>query len=182
MINQNSLLNHDTGFTLSPRWLIIAQQLDPDNWVDLPSESILMHDNGISCTYHAEKVGLVFKRSIPFLIENEFYFLRQMQGTSYVPTVERYDKYTIMMPFVENQPVTKRNTFMRHRKRLLMALRNAGIRHGDLTVPNVLVNENRPIVIDWAESRRWGDMRKDKRIEGDSHWSQVTWEKLCNPN
>ena len=179
MINQNSLLNHETGFTLSPRWLIIAQQLDPDNWVDLPSEAIRLHDNGISITYHAEEAELVFKRSIPFLIENEFWCLRQMQGTSYVPTVERYDKYTIMMPFIENEFVTKPNLFTRHRVKFLKALRNAGIRHGDLTTPNVLVNENRPIVIDWAESRRWGDMRVDKRTEGDSHWSKVTWEILC---
>ncbi len=163
----------------TPRWLDLAIEFDGDAFVDAPEGTVLHSDNGISQTAINKEDGLIFKRSIPFLIENEFYFLRKMQGTSYVPTVERYDKYTIMMPFIENQPVTKPNIFMRHRVKFLKALRNAGIRHGDLTTPNVLVNENRPIVIDWAESRRWGDMRPEKRPEGDVHWSQVTWEALC---
>jgi tRNA A-37 threonylcarbamoyl transferase component Bud32 len=49
-----------------------------------------------------------------------------------------------------------------------------GVRHGDLTSPHVIVRNNSPIVIDWAESRVFTDPAPDKREEGDSYWMHKT--------
>ena len=122
----------------------------------------------------------IFKRQPKYLADNEWYALTHPALVEYVPGVaKRVDKETIRMEFVKNEPVTDIAAFMFHYWSVLDALKAARLRHGDLTSYAVLVRDNRPIIIDWAESRTWDDPRPDKRREGDAYWLKKTMEKLC---
>lgn len=144
----------------------------------LPPETKLISNNGVSVVYRYE--GYIYKRSIPFLIENELYCLNIMQSSGFVPRgVFRYDKYTIAMHYIEPQVVTDPRAFMAQKIHVYNALRDANIRHGDLTEKAVIVNNNWPFLIDFAESRLMNDPRPDKRKEGDWYWLNETFDKLC---
>lgn len=160
-----------------PRWLELAIEFDRENLTGLPVSAF--HNNGISCVYRCE--GKVWKRSIPFLIENEIYCLQVMGSiSSYVPKARRLDKYTIEMEDLgESEPITDREAFKLHKYGLIDAMQRCSLRHGDLTVANIIVKDNVPKVIDWAEARFARDPRPDKRTEGDYYWLDETWRKLC---
>lgn len=163
-----------------PRWLELVQEFDANNLKPLPEKLDLLSDNGIALVYRAG--GMIYKRSIPYLIENEYYCLQILgRSTPYVPSSSRYDKYTIVM---ENLGTSKRVTnpelFKEHRLELINMLHKCSIRHGDITPPHVFVKNNVPKIIDWAESRYGGDPRPDKRPEGDVYWSQQTWKEILS--
>lgn len=159
---------------MDAHWMKLAD----DNLTKLPPNVVTISNNGISVVYR--KDDWVYKRSIPFLIENEIYCLTILQGSGFVPRgIFRYDKYTIAMHYIQNQGVTNARAFMNYKLPLYDALKNNGIRHGDLTEAAILVNENKPYMIDFAESRLANDPRPDKRPEGDWHWINHTFEKLC---
>jgi len=69
--------------------------------------------------------------------------------------------------------------FMSFCQPLLDAMKKRGLRHGDLTSYSVIPVLNRPMIIDWAESRMLDDPRPDKRPEGDAFWLRRTMESLC---
>lgn len=123
----------------------------------------------------------IYKQQPKYLADNEWYALRTMADyDDFVPSpVKRIDEETIRMPFVENEPVTNVELFMSHYKHLLYTLGVAKLRHGDLSEYSVLVRDNRPVIIDWAESRTWDDPRPDKRRAGDAYWLRKTMMKLC---
>jgi RIO-like serine/threonine protein kinase len=122
----------------------------------------------------------IIKCQPKYLADNEHWALKLLLFTDYVPRViSRHDDETVIMEFVESEPVTDSRAFMSHYWRVLHVLEHARLRHGDLTEYSVLVRNNRPIIIDWAESRTWDDPRPDKRIEGDAYWLKKTMEKLC---
>lgn len=157
-------------------------------WLDLVDKSELKYipiknlisDNGISIVCKNDgNPGVVFKRSIPFLIENELWCLERMQESGLVPNAFRWDKYTIAMDYIERQPITDKDEFMSYKNAMLDALYNANIRHGDFTKYAVIPNNNKPYVIDFAESRQGYDPRPDKRPEGDIYWINRTFEELC---
>jgi len=156
-------------------------------WIDLvdrnelqsiPPGAALLSDNGISIVYHYSRV--VYKRSIPFLIENELWCLEQMEFSGFVPAASRWDKYTISMLYIERQPITDKDLFLSYREPLMDALDNVKIRHGDITKYAIIPNDNRPYLIDFAESRIREDPRPDKRPKGDEYWIWRTFEELCN--
>lgn len=120
----------------------------------------------------------VVKEQPKFLTDNEFWCLQQLQASGYVPWSAQVDIETIRTLHIESQPVTDAKAFMAHGGLVLNALREAGIRHGDLTEKNVIVNRNKPYLIDFAESRLWDDPRPDKRREGDAYWLRKTMEML----
>jgi len=68
---------------------------------------------------------------------------------------------------------------MMHQIGVLTALIEAGVRHGDLTHYAVIVKDNKPFLIDFAESRLMGDPRPDKRPEGDRYWLHKTLLRIC---
>jgi RIO-like serine/threonine protein kinase len=119
----------------------------------------------------------IYKRQPKYLADNEFYGLRVCEYAP--PAVTRIDKETVRMWFIESEPVTNPKEFMLHYRAVLASLQQAGLRHGDLTEYSVLVKDNRPVIIDWAESRTWDDPRPDKRRQGDAYWLKKTMEKLC---
>lgn len=148
--------------------------------LDLPPKSELLTDNGISQVYRGND-GWIYKRSIPFLIENELYFFKKMlDGENlFVPFVTRHDKYTIAMEDLgESEPVTHKGTFLFNMGELLKTLYELGIRHGDLTRYAIIVKDDHPWLIDFAESRLIDDPRPDKRKEGDFWWCHMTYNEL----
>ncbi len=143
----------------------------------IPEDAILLSDNHIAQVW---KVGdWVWKRSIPFLIENEMWCLEKIGKYLYAPTARRLDKYTLKTHFIEIESVTDPKKFMQYLLYVLRVLRECGIRHGDLTKYSVLVQDNSPILIDFAESRLWDDPRPDKRPEGDEYWLTKTMKELA---
>jgi RIO-like serine/threonine protein kinase len=123
--------------------------------------------------------GLVFKSSPKFLLDNEVYFLTKLSGSGYVPTpVTRHEVELISMPYIENEPVTDAREFMKHLPLVMGFLMAADCRHGDLTEYAVRVSNNRPILIDFGESRPWFSPLPDKRREGDRYWLTKTMEML----
>jgi len=126
------------------------------------------------------KDGWVYKRQSKFMTENEYYFLKKMERSGYVPApVEKVDDECIRMPYIEFEHVTDPRSFMGHLPHVLTHLRLAGIRHGDLSIYGVIVKNNRPVLIDFSESRLWDDPRPDKRPEGDEYWLRQTMMRYC---
>ena len=124
---------------------------------------------------------LVYKSAPKFLIDNELFFLNKLWQTGYVPVpVTRHEVELISMPYIENQKVTDPDAFLAHIPLVIGALQCAMCRHGDLTEYSVLVNNNKPVIIDFGESRYYDSPLPDKRREGDRHWLTLTMEKLAN--
>lgn len=167
-----------------PRWLQLAVEFDGDNLKPIPQPSQILNDNGISVVFrgaYADGDGIIFKRSIPYLTENEWYCLDTLRRTGFVPQALRWDKYTIQIQDLgQSEHITNRDLFMSYKYDLLDTLQRYGIKHGDLTTANVIVKNNHPFVIDWAESRWGSDPRPQKRPEGDRYWIENTWEMLLN--
>jgi RIO-like serine/threonine protein kinase len=138
----------------------------------------VISDNGVSKVWREE--GYVYKRQPKHLCDNEWYALRVLYETGYVPFAEQIDISTIRMKDLgKSERVTNAEEFMRHLPLILECLERYEIRHGDLTKYALIVKNNRPYVIDWAESRYWHDPRPDKRREGDRHWLTKTMRELC---
>ena len=125
--------------------------------------------------------GFVYKKQPKYLTDNEWHALRSMGFLlpRFVPVAWRVEDEIIRMEFIEAQPITNTSLFMSHYDEILRIMRYANLRHGDLTEYSVIPHKNRPILIDWAESRTWDDPRPDKRREGDAYWLKRTMEKLC---
>ena len=143
-----------------------------------PDNMTLLSDNGISIVYRADD-GFIYKHSIPFLINNEFAFLQTLYPTGFVPDSELHDKYTLKIEDLGvGEPVTDVSKFIKYCERLLHIFKVAGVRHGDLTRPHIIVKNNMPKVIDWAESRWWCDKAEDKRPRGDKFWLWLTVREI----
>ncbi len=156
-------------------WLDLVDEKDLK---DIPGPKSPISDNGVAVVCRSG--NLVFKRSIPFLIENELWCLKKMHDTGFVPAVTRWDKYTLLMEHIGKTPITDKETFCSYREKLLDALEDKGIRHGDITEYAIIPRDNKPYIIDFAESRLEDDPRPDKREGGDEYWINRTFEKICN--
>lgn len=138
----------------------------------------VVSDNGVSKVWRRD--GHIYKKQPKFMADNEIYALQVLAPTGYVPKAKRVDKETIRMEDLgQSEPVTNAQEFMSHLPKVLQALEDAALRHGDLTTYAVIVKGNKPYIIDWGESRHWYDPRPDKRREGDRHWLTKTMQSLC---
>ena len=122
--------------------------------------------------------GLIYKEQPKYLADNEMWCLNKLSGYGCVPSARRIVPELIEMEYIESEPITDVELFNMHARLFLHRLEKEGIRHGDLTLPHVLVRENRIYVIDWAESRYWYDPRPDKRQRGDEYWWTKTVKQL----
>lgn len=160
---------------------------------ELPQSARLLTSNDISEVYldQSDGHGTIYKRSIPFLIENELYCLTALRkytlmdrfglNRHIVPSVTRYDKYTLRMNYIRNGTVEHVSSFKGHLIKTLHFLKLAGIRHGDLTSQAILVDYgDMPVLIDFAESRLVGDPRPDKRPEGDEYWMWRAYDEIVS--
>jgi RIO-like serine/threonine protein kinase len=145
---------------------------------DIPEPASQISFNGVSRVWRYG--GFVYKRSTPFLTNNDYYFLELLQDSGYVPGfLSRFDKYTIKMEDLgKNQTVTNKGVFVSHMREIHKCLIDNRIRHGDLTRYAIVVRSNKPHIVDFAESRFADDPRPDKRPEGDAYWIERTIDDL----
>lgn len=139
---------------------------------------MLISDNGVSRVWRED--GWVYKKQPKHLTDNEWWALQNLSQTGYVPYAEKAGIETIRMEDLgKSEPVTDAAAFMHHRDIILQTLKDYGLRHGDLTTYAIIVKDNKPMIIDWAESRTFTDPRPDKRREGDAYWLTETMQALC---
>lgn len=122
--------------------------------------------------------SVIYKWQPKFMTENEIWCLEKLLPFGYVPYAERVELEIIRLQFVSDEPVTDPGFFFGYVEAALEALAFCGIRHGDLTRPNVLVRDNRPILLDFSESRLLTDPRPDKRPGGDAFWLKCTAQEI----
>ena len=123
--------------------------------------------------------GKVWKSQPKYLTDNEFHFLTAMKDSGYVPIdVVREEIEKVSMEYIRHEDVTDADEFLSHYKYVIRALKYADIRHGDLTTYAVLVRSNKPVIIDFGESREYFSKLPSKRPEPDSFWLAKTMEIL----
>jgi len=137
-----------------------------------------MSGNTISKVWRVEQ--WVYKEQPKFLCDNAMWCYEQLFDSGYVPLAERVGVETIRTWYIPMEAVTDKDRFSFHLVPILLALEDAGIRHGDLTRYSVRVLHNQPYLIDFAESRLACDPRPDKRPEGDRHWLTKTMEEIAD--
>lgn len=124
--------------------------------------------------------GRVYKSQPKYMTDTELAFLNVLEKTGYVPGDVRQEGIELIsMEYIEPEHVTNEKLFMAHLPLVIGVLRDRGIRHGDLTEYSVRVKDNRPILVDFSESRWMNDPAPDKRPEGDSYWLERTMRELC---
>lgn len=130
--------------------------------------------------------GRIYKQQPKYLTDNEFFWLKAMESSGYVPlSVVQESIDIVSMEYVQHTPVTDPSAFMSHYLPVLEAMAEAGgvgVRHGDLTEYAVLVRNNKPVIIDWAEARLKDSPIVSKRPEPDMEWLQKTMRQLANPD
>lgn len=183
-----------------PIWYKRVIEFDSDNLMDIPEDSELLSNNGISLVWRGND-GWIYKQSIPFLIENEYYFIDFMNEFHSEPSNStkrlfpsntftysfpyvisdcyKHGKYTIRMTDLgESEKLSSKELAFYHWNEILRLLQKANVRHGDLTKPNIIIRHDRVYILDWAESRFIGDPRPTKRPESDYYWLEATFKDL----
>jgi tRNA A-37 threonylcarbamoyl transferase component Bud32 len=123
--------------------------------------------------------GKIYKSQPKFLTDNEYYFLKQMEDTGYVPVdVVLEGIELISMEYIKPELVTNTMDFMYHYHHVLWALREKGVHHGDLTKYSLLVRNNKPVIIDFSESRRLDSPIESKRPGADSIWLEEAMREV----
>ena len=120
--------------------------------------------------------------SIEFTL-NEYRWTSAMAKRGYAPVCLMLDAHTIRTRYLGNQAeswssVTDPYEFLSHKPLLLGALKDAGVRHGDLTRYAVIVVDNKPYLIDFAQSRSIHSTLPDKRPQGDEFWLSKTMDEI----
>jgi tRNA A-37 threonylcarbamoyl transferase component Bud32 len=108
------------------------------------------------------------------MTDNEIWCLKTMYESGGVPLAEKVDIELIRMEYIPEEPVSDVENILMQCRIFLHNLDKIGIRHGDLTRPNMIFNGNDLYVLDWAESRLSCDPREDKRPKGDEWWMRET--------
>lgn len=124
--------------------------------------------------------GYLYKWQPKFLTENDLWCLEEMLPFGFVPCAWRSELEVIKMEVIKDEPPTDIELLQRNVGNALDALNACGIRHGDLTRPSVLIRNNKPILIDFGESRLATDPRPDKRSEGDRYWLNRTIKEIID--
>lgn len=128
--------------------------------------------------------GYVWKQAPKYNIDNEEWGCRTMSLYGYAPQViARPENDLIVLEYIKADPITCNDReWYFHGHRILDLMIYHKLRHGDLTTYSVVPHNNRPYIIDWAESRYGDDPRTDKRREGDLEWLTKTMKALKGSN
>jgi len=122
----------------------------------------------------------VYKQQPKYLTDNEFHFLFAFRNSIYCPLyVRQEDIETISMEYIPEGRVVNPEEFMYHFPHVINDLREANIRHGDLTEYAIRIRDDRPYIIDFSESRWYFDPMPSKRREADSVLLMRAMKKLC---
>jgi hypothetical protein len=111
----------------------------------------LISDNGISQVYR--NGDWVIKKQPKFLTDNEWYALRLLKDTGFVPQAEKVDISTLRIEYVENEPIADPVEFHNNCWIALETLKKHEIRHGDLTRYAVLESTGQNRVIATIQDR-----------------------------
>lgn len=137
---------------------------------------MLISDNGVSKVWR--EGDWVYKSQPKFMTDNEIWCLSAMFFSGYVPFAQQLEIELIRTVRVKREPISDVASVNWRLGHFLLALAQVGIRHGDLTEPNIIINDNGLFVVDWSESRLACDPRPDKRPEGDEYWLRKTITKM----
>lgn len=97
--------------------------------------------------------------------------LRELTGTGFAPElIDEQDDVICQEDLGDGEPVQDGTRFRQGAAQLLCTLWSHGIRHGDLTGRNIIVRGDRPIAIDFLQSRFRNAPGPDKRQLSDSYW------------
>ena len=124
----------------------------------------------------------IYKTECDEWAANECNWLNKMSKFGYAPTCEQVAADTLKIPYLGCQTeswATATKDFITHKQPVLDALQSVGVRHGDLSVYSIIVFQDRPMLIDFSQSRATDDPQRDKRLEGDAYWlNRSMWEIL----
>jgi len=109
-------------------------------------------------------------------LQNEARFLKALDGTGFTPKFIKFDysdapsslSHLIVEDLGKSEPVTDETIFRRNCALLLYTLKKHGIRHGDISTKNIIVKNNKPMLIDFHQSKFDNEPGPDKRPEGDA--------------
>lgn len=104
------------------------------------------------------------------MMEQAFKYLESLAPYGFVPLPIDYTNGVLITEFIEEQLPTEledRRELIINSARVLRTLRLLGIKHGDLTRPNIIVSNTKPYIIDWFESSPMGEDKK--RPEPDAY-------------
>lgn len=132
-------------------------------------------------THKCWRDGDLFYKQLPkYNADNEMFCLERMQQYGFVPRwPNRIGLEIVSMEFIEEDHAINPDKFMGYLEQVLLALAKARIVHGDLTEYSVLVKNNRPVLVDFAESRPSTSPISPKRPEGDRYWLERTMRKIA---
>lgn len=114
------------------------------------------------------------------LLANEARWLHNLNGSGFTPRLLMDEPGRIVMQDLgQSQEVKDLHDFRRNSIFLLNTLRVYGVKHGDLTAPNIIVKNDSPMVIDWGEAVELGGSLPSKRPEPDAThlWAVVAANK-----
>lgn len=118
-------------------------------------------------------------------LDNEWDKIERLKETGFSPTpfglkhsewsdgVFYGETYLYEENLGQSEPVTDETEFRRNCALLLYTLKKHGIRHGDISTKNIIVKNNKPMLIDFHQSKFAHEPGPDKRPEGDAY---CLWE------
>lgn len=103
-------------------------------------------------------------------VHNEARMLRELSGTGAAPElIEEGDDFIIEEDLGVNQPVESGEALRRNGVRLLWTLQQHRISHGDPWLGNIIIKDDRPMLVDFKMSRFFDEPRSDYRETSDQY-------------
>ena len=145
---------------------------------------VLIKDNGEVKTSRNPDNNTIVKVSTTekglILLANEARWLHHLGESDFTPRLLMDEPGRIVMQDLgESQEVFNLFNFRRNSIFLLNMLRFYGVKHGDLTAPNIIIKNDHPMAIDWGEAVELGGSLPSKRPEPDAThlWAVVAAHK-----
>ncbi len=114
------------------------------------------------------------------LLANEGRWLHDLNDSGFTPRLFMDEPGRIVMQDLgDSQEIKNLYNFRRNSIYLLNFLRRKGVKHGDLTAPNIIIKNDHPMAIDWGEAVELGGSLPSKRPEPDAThlWAVVADHK-----
>ncbi len=150
----------------------------------MTDQMIVLKDNGDVSTLRNTDNDTIIKISGTekglILLANEARWLHHLGESGFTPRLLMDEPGQIVMQDLgESQEVSNLNDFRRNSIFLLNTLRHFGVKHGDLTAPNIIIKDDCPMAIDWGEAVELGGTLPSKRPEPDAThlWAVVAANK-----
>ena len=126
------------------------------------------YSNGISEIFSDD--NYIYKKQPAEMAKREYQFLCMIEKYGYAPKADLIAPDCVRLKKITSESVTNETTFMTYYDKIIEILSKENIRHGDLTPANIIVNKNKPNLIDFNESRLLDEPSdSDKRPEDDSY-------------